>query len=75
MMVIFQKLGDRETAKKEALIFKDLKEDPQTTSLASNFLQTNWNIGSESLPYHTHDLRPFQNKWEKVDYLAFLDLK
>ncbi len=75
MMVISQKLGDREKAKKEALIFKDLKDDPQVTSLASNFLQTNRYVGNESLPYHTHDLSLFQIKWEKPDYLAFLNLK
>ena len=75
LMIISQKLGDRETARKEAVTFKDLKEDPQVTSLAGTFLQTNWNIGNESLPFHTHDLRPFQNSWEKQDYLAFLNLK
>lgn len=75
MMIICQKLGERDEAKKEAAIFKDLKEDPQVTSLASNFLQTNWNIGNESLPYHTHDLQPFQSVLEKSDYLGFLDLK
>ena len=75
MMVIYQKLGMREQAKKEALIFKDLKDDPQVTSLASNFLQTNWNIGNESLPFHTHDLTLFESGWEKPDYLAFLGLK
>ncbi len=75
MMVICQKLGERELAKKEALIFKDLKDDPQVTSLAGNFLQANWNIGNESLPFHTHDLQLFQVNSEKKDYLAFLDLK
>ena len=72
LIVIYQKLGMREESKKEAVIFKDLKDDPQVTSLASNFLQTNWNIGSESLPFHTHDLKLFQSIWEKPDYMAFL---
>lgn len=75
MMILCQKLGDRETAKKEAAIFKDLKEDPQVTSLAGTFLEANAGIGNESLPFHTHDLRLFQIKWEKDDYLGFLDLK
>ncbi len=75
MMIISQKLGDRETAKKEAIIFKDLKEDPEVTSLAGTFLQDNSTIANESLPYHTHDLNAFQIRWEKPDYLAFLDLK
>ena len=75
MMIISQKLGDRETAKKEAMIFKDLKEDPEVTSLAGTFLQDNSTIANESLPYHTHDLNAFQMRWEKPDYLAILDLK
>ncbi len=72
MMIIYQKLGMREEAKNEAKIFQDLKEDPQVTSLASNFLQTNWHIGNESLPYHSHELSPFQAAWQKMDYLAML---
>ncbi|MDQ6785371.1 MAG: tetratricopeptide repeat protein [Acidobacteriota bacterium] len=72
LMVICQKLGERDEAKKEAAIFKDLKDDPSVTSLASNFLQTNWNIGSESLPFHTHDLQPFQIGFEKTNYLAVM---
>ena len=72
MMIICQKLGMREEAKREAVIFKDLKDDPQVTSLASNFLQTNWNIGNESLPFHTHDLTPFQPNLQKEEYLALL---
>ncbi len=72
LIIIYQKLGMREESKKEAVIFKDLKDDPQVTSLASNFLQTNWNIGNESLPFHTHDLKLFKPGWEKPDYLAFL---
>lgn len=72
LIIIYQKLGMREDAKKEAAIFKDLKDDPQVTSLASNFLQANWNIGNESLPFHTHDLKTFQSVWEKTSYGNFL---
>lgn len=72
MMLICQKLGERELARREAKIFQDLKDDPQVTSLASNFLQTNWNIGNESLPFHTHDLQPFDDKTEKTNILAFI---
>ena len=72
MMLISQKLGDRETARKEAKIFQDLKDDPQVTSLASNFLQTNWNIGNESLPFHSHDLQPFSAEAQKPNYLALI---
>lgn len=70
LMIICQKLGLREDAKREAAIFKDLKDDPTVTSLASNFLQTNWNIGNESLPFHTHDLSPFNSSMEKTDYIV-----
>lgn len=73
MMIIYQKLGLREEARREAKIFQDLKEDQQVTSLASNFLQANWHIGNESLPYHVHDLKPFETIWQKTDYLAMLD--
>lgn len=72
LIIIYQKLGMREESKKEAAIFKDLKDDPQVTALASNFLQSNQNIGNESLPFHTHDLKLFQPVFEKTDYLAFL---
>ena len=72
LIIIYQKLGMREESKKEAAIFKDLKDDPQTTSLAGNFLQKNVSIGNESLPFHTHDLKLFQPRWEKTNYLAFL---
>jgi tetratricopeptide (TPR) repeat protein len=70
LMIIYQKLGMREEAKKEAEIFKDLKDDPAVTALASNFLQTNWHIGNESLPYHAHELKPYSFSLEKTDYLA-----
>lgn len=72
LMIIYQKLGLREEAKKEAKIFQDLKEDPVQTPLASSFLQNNPNIGNESFPYHTHDLKIFQPSWEKTDYLGLL---
>ena len=70
LIVIYQKLGMRDEAKKEAVIFRDLKDDPGVTSLASSFLQKNWNIGIESLPFHTHDLTIFDTKKQKSDYSA-----
>ncbi len=72
LIIIYQKLGMREESKKQSAIFKDLKDDPQVTALASNFLQSRANIGNESLPFHTHDLKLFQTNWEKPDYLATL---
>lgn len=72
LMIIYQKLGLREEAKKEAKIFQDLKEDPVQTPLASSFLQNNPQIGNESLPYHAHDLKLFQPNWEKNDYMGLL---
>jgi tetratricopeptide (TPR) repeat protein len=72
LMIIYQKLGRHDEAKKEALIFKDLKDDPSITNIAGNFLQTNSYIGTESLPFHTHDLSLFSSGSEKVNYLAVL---
>ncbi len=74
LIVIYQKLGMRDEAKKEAVIFRDLKDDPGVTSLASNFLQKNWNIGIESLPFHTHDLTIFDVNKQKTDYTAMFRL-
>ncbi len=72
LMIICQKLGKREEAKKAAAIFKDLKDDTQVTALASNFLQDYRHIANESLPFHTHDLTPFQPNLQKEEYLALL---
>ena len=74
LIVIYQKLGMRDEAKKEAIIFRDLKDDPGVTSLASNFLQKNWKIGIESLPFHTHDLTRFDANKQKSDYSAVFKL-
>lgn len=72
LMIIFQKLGRFEEAKKEAAIFKDLKDDSTITSLAGTFLQTNSPIANESLPFHTHSLSLFSAGKEKERYLALL---
>ncbi len=72
LMILYQKLGMRAEAQKMAKIFQDLKEDPQVTPLASNFLQNNAYIGKESLPFHTHDLKVFQPVLEKTSYLGLL---
>jgi tetratricopeptide (TPR) repeat protein/nitrate/TMAO reductase-like tetraheme cytochrome c subunit len=72
LMIVYQKLGRRDDARKQAKIFQDLKEDPVQTPLASSFLQNNPAIGNESLPYHAHDLKIFQPNWEKNDYLGIL---
>ena len=69
-MLIYQKLGMRDKAREAAKIFQDLKDDPQTTPLASSFLQENPYIGNESLPFHTHDLKDFQAVWEKENYIV-----
>ncbi len=68
MMILNQKLGNREEAKREAKIFQDLKDDPQVTSLAGNFLQANSNIGKRSLPYYINELKPFESTLEKSNY-------
>jgi tetratricopeptide (TPR) repeat protein len=72
LMLIFQKLGMRQEAQKMSKIFQDLKDDPQATSVANNFLQKNPAIGKESLPYHAHDLKIFQPTMEKSNYTGLL---
>jgi tetratricopeptide (TPR) repeat protein len=71
LMIIYQKLGRRDQAKKEAVIFKDLKDDSSITNLAGTFLQTNSYVGTESLPFHTHALNLFAAGAEKMNYSAF----
>ncbi len=73
LIVVFQKLGMRDEAKKEASIFRDLKDDPSVSALASNFLRKNSEIGVESLPFHTHDLSLFDPAKEKSNYLALFN--
>ncbi len=70
LIVIYQKLGMRDEAKKVAIIFRDLKDDPGATSLASTFLQKNRSIAIESLPFHQHELVLFDAKKQKSDYSA-----
>jgi tetratricopeptide (TPR) repeat protein len=74
LIVIYQKIGMTAEAKKEAIIFRDLKEDPGATPLASSFLQKNTNIGTESLPFHSHDLKLFDPEKEKSSYLALFKI-
>jgi tetratricopeptide (TPR) repeat protein/nitrate/TMAO reductase-like tetraheme cytochrome c subunit len=74
LMLIYQKLKLTDKARDKAKQFRDLKDDPQTASLANAFLQKNWDVGNESLPYHTHDLIPFQEVWEKDNYLTAADI-
>ncbi len=74
LIVIYQKLGMRDEAKKEAAIFRDLKDDPAATAVAGAFLQKYSNIGVESLPFHTHDLSQFNPEKEKSNYLALFKI-
>ncbi len=74
LMIICQKLGMRDQARAEAKIFQDLKDDTQTTPLASAFLELNPSIGNESLPFHSHDLKQFQAVWEKENYIVTFPL-
>lgn len=71
MMLIYRKLKMKDEAAREEKIFADLKDDPRTTDLASEFLQRNEAVGRRSLPYYVNNLKPFQNNWEKSKYLAY----
>lgn len=72
LMIIFQKLGRFDEAKKEAAIFKDMKEDSTITNLAGGFLQVNSPVATESLPFHTHAMNLFTAGNERERYLALL---
>lgn len=74
LMLIYQKLRLTDLAREKARLFRDLKDDPQTAPLANDFLQKNWDVGNESLPYHTHDLIPFQEIWQRDNYLDIADI-
>jgi tetratricopeptide (TPR) repeat protein len=74
LMLINQKLGDKKAAAELAAIFRDLKDDPQVSSLASNFLQANSDVGNESLPFHAHELAPFDPASEVKNYLSLLNI-
>lgn len=74
LMLIYQKLKLTDKAREKANLFKDLKDDPQASSIAGDFLQKNSDVGNESLPYHTHDLIPFQENWQKENYPTIADI-
>lgn len=74
MMLLYRKTGLKEEAAREEKIFLDLKDDPRTTALAADFLQTNQAVARRSLPYYVNDLKPFQPSWERSGYLAVFGL-
>ncbi len=75
MMLIFSKLNQKDNALREQKIFADLKDDPRTTALASDFLQRNQAVGRRSLPYYINVLQPFKDKWEVQNLLGNLQLE
>ena len=56
LMLVYRRLRMRDEAKRQAAIFKDLKDDPAATPVASNFLQKNPQMKGESAFFHVHDL-------------------
>lgn len=56
LMLVYQRLRMKTEAQRQAAIFKDLKDDPAATPVASNFLQRNPNMKGESAQFHIHDL-------------------
>ncbi len=75
MMLVLQKLGKRAESAKYSKTFQDLKDDPKATPVANDFLQKNPSLAKRTLPYYVNDMKPFQTKWAKSDYPAFLSLK
>lgn len=74
LIVIYQKLGMTAEARKETAIFRDLKEDPTVTPLASDFLQRNPSIALESLPFHIHSMATFDPGKGKSNYLSLFGI-
>lgn len=74
LMLISQKLGERDKAKELAEFFRDLKADPAVSSLANGFLQRAPDVANESNPYHVHDLSVFDPASEIRNYLSILDI-
>jgi lipoprotein NlpI len=75
MMLMYRKTGLKTEAEREQKIFLDLKDDPRTTALAADFLQTNQAVARRSLPYYVNELKPFKPDWEKTGYLAVFGLE
>ena len=73
MMLIYRKTNLKDEAAREEKIFMDLKDDPRTTDLASEFLQRNEAVGRRSLPFYVNVLKPFQSNWERTKYVAFFN--
>jgi tetratricopeptide (TPR) repeat protein len=75
LMLIYKKLKLKDEAAKEEKIFLDLKDDPSTTALASDFLQKNAAVGRRSLPYYVNELQPFQINWERPNIASVLGIE
>ncbi len=65
MMLVYRKLDMKTEAAVHEKIFSDLKDDPRTTALASEFFEKNPSVGRRSLPYYVNELPLFQAKWER----------
>jgi tetratricopeptide (TPR) repeat protein len=56
LAILYRRLGDRESATKEAKYFADEKDDPTATTYALEWLRKHHDIAQESVPWHVHDL-------------------
>ena len=56
LLLVYRRLHMNEEAKRQAVIYKDLKDDPTATPVANLFLQRNPLMKGESANYHIHDL-------------------
>lgn len=55
LMLIYQKLGLKEEAKKAAKVFADQKDDPSELHIANEFLRIHPEMSNESVPWHVHN--------------------
>lgn len=56
LMLLYQRLGMKDEAKREAKIFADQKDDPAAFPTANGFLRKHPEMSNESVPWHVHDL-------------------
>ncbi len=54
LMIVYRRLGLKDKAAEQEAFFRDRKDDPTANSVALDFLRSNPQIQSESVPWHVH---------------------
>ena len=74
LMLISQKLGDRQKARALSRVFQDLKPDTQVAYISREFLEGNPEVNNESTPFHVHRLERFESSREILKYPHIADI-